>query len=56
MVAADAPANAQLRILIHALGVGYAQYGRERAEVIVDTVIFSPVKREPSSLAGVERG
>jgi hypothetical protein len=42
VVAADAPANAQLRILIHALGVGYAQYGRERAEVIVDTVIFSP--------------
>jgi N-terminal domain of anti-restriction factor ArdC len=37
----DAPANAQLRILIHetihALGVGYAEYGRERAEVIVDT-------------------
>jgi N-terminal domain of anti-restriction factor ArdC len=35
------PANAQLRILIHetihALGVGYAEYGRARAEVIVDT-------------------
>jgi hypothetical protein len=35
------PTNAQLRILIHetthALGVGYAEYGRRRAEVIVDT-------------------
>jgi hypothetical protein len=42
VVDADAPANAQLRILIHetvhALGVGYADYGRKRAEVIVDTV------------------
>jgi N-terminal domain of anti-restriction factor ArdC len=41
VVDGDAPANAQLRILIHetvhALGVGYAEYGRERAEVIVDT-------------------
>jgi hypothetical protein len=40
----DQPANARLRILIHetihALGVGYAEYGRERAEVIVDSVIF----------------
>ena len=37
----DQPANAQLRILIHetihGLGVGYAEYGRARAEVIVDT-------------------
>jgi hypothetical protein len=41
VVDADAPANAQLRTLIHetihGLGVGYAEYGRERAEVIVDT-------------------
>lgn len=41
VVDADAPANAQLRTLIHetihAFGVGYAEYGRERAEVIVDT-------------------
>jgi hypothetical protein len=40
-VDADQPANARLRILIHetihALGVGYSEYGRERAEVIVDT-------------------
>jgi hypothetical protein len=44
VVDADAPANAQLRILIHetihALGVGYAQYGRARAEVIVDTATW----------------
>ena len=37
----EQPANARLRLLIHetihALGVGYAEYGRERAEVIVDT-------------------
>jgi hypothetical protein len=42
VVDANAPANAQLRILVHeavhALGVGYAEYGRQRAEVIVDTV------------------
>jgi hypothetical protein len=41
VVDGDAPVNAQLRILvhetIHALGVGYAEYGRERAEVILDT-------------------
>ena len=36
--------NARLRILIHetihALGIGYAEYGRERAEVIVDTATY----------------
>lgn len=41
VVDAGAPANAQLRTLIHeaihALGIGYTEYGRERAEVIVDT-------------------
>jgi hypothetical protein len=41
VVDADAPANAQLRTLIHetihALGIGYAKHGRARAEVIVDT-------------------
>jgi hypothetical protein len=38
----DLPANAQVRILVHeiahALGVGYSEYGRRRAEVLVDTV------------------
>ena len=41
VVDSDQPANARLRILIHetmhGLGVGYAEYGRKRAEVIVDT-------------------
>ena len=41
VVDSDQPANPQLRILIHetihGLGVGYAKYGRARAEVIVDT-------------------
>ncbi|PZS06676.1 MAG: hypothetical protein DLM64_16140 [Solirubrobacterales bacterium] len=42
------PANAQVRVLVHelahALGVGYEQYGRARAEVLVDTVISVRVK------------
>ena len=41
VIDADQPTNARLRTLIHetihALGIGYAEYGRERAEVIVDT-------------------
>ena len=41
VVDAQASANARLRTLIHetihGLGVGYREYGRERAEVIVDT-------------------
>jgi hypothetical protein len=44
VVDANQPPNARLRILIHetihALGVGYAEYGRERAEVIVDTATY----------------
>jgi antirestriction protein ArdC len=43
-VDARAPANAQVRILIHecvhALGIDYEQHGRDRAEVIADTVTF----------------
>jgi hypothetical protein len=38
------PANAQIRVLVHeiahALGVGYSDYGRQRAEVLVDTVTY----------------
>lgn len=38
------PANAQVRVLVHelahALGVGYQDYGRERAEVLVDCVTY----------------
>lgn len=44
IVDADAPANARMRTLvhetIHALGVNYAEFGRERAEVIVDTAAY----------------
>lgn len=38
------PANAQVRVLVHelahALGVGYEQYGRHQAEVLVDCVTY----------------
>jgi hypothetical protein len=38
------PANAQVRVLVHeiahALGIGYRDYGRRRAEVLVDTVTY----------------
>ncbi len=38
------PANAQIRVLVHeiahALGVSYSDYGRRRAEVLVDTVTY----------------
>lgn len=44
IVVATAPANRQVRTLVHelahALGVGYEQYGRERAEVLVDCVTY----------------
>lgn len=37
-------ANAQVRVLIHelahALGIGYREYGRDRAEVLVDTITY----------------
>jgi hypothetical protein len=38
------PANAQVRVLVHelahALGLGYREHGRRRAEVLVDTVTY----------------
>ncbi|HEX4188592.1 MAG TPA: ArdC family protein [Solirubrobacteraceae bacterium] len=45
IVVSDAlSANAQVRVLVHeiahALGVGYSDHGRRRAEVLVDTVTF----------------
>lgn len=43
-VDASQAVNGQVRILVHelahALGVGYREYGRRQAEVIVDSVIF----------------
>jgi len=56
VVDADQPANARLRILIHetihALGVGYAEYGRERAEVIVDTATYVVAARVGLDVGG----
>ncbi len=56
VVDADQPANTQLRILIHetihGLGVGYAEHGRARAEVIVDTttlIVLGAVGLDTSS-------
>jgi len=44
VVNASLSANAQVRVLVHeiahSLGVGYSDYGRRRAEVLVDTVTF----------------
>jgi N-terminal domain of anti-restriction factor ArdC len=44
IVVADGPANRQVRTLIHehahALGLGYEQYGRAQAEVLVDSVTY----------------
>ena len=44
IVIATGPANRQVRTLVHelahALGVGYEQYGREQAEVLVDCVTY----------------
>ena len=44
IVIADGPGNRIVRTLVHelahALGVGYEQYGRERAEVLVDSVTY----------------
>jgi hypothetical protein len=44
IVNSELPANAQVRVLVHeiahALGVGYRDYGRRRAEVLVDTVTY----------------
>ncbi len=38
------PANGQVRVLVHelahALSLGYREYGRDRAEVLVDTVTY----------------
>jgi hypothetical protein len=46
VVDADVAPNAQLRTLAHeaahALGVDYEEYSRQQAEVLADTVVFSP--------------
>ena len=44
IVVGAGPANQQVRTLVHelahSLGIGYADYGRERAEVLVDCVTY----------------
>jgi hypothetical protein len=44
IVVAAGPANRQLRTLVHEIahahGLGYAEYGRERCEVLVDCVTY----------------
>jgi hypothetical protein len=44
IVIADGPANGTVRTLVHeiahALGIGYEQYGREQAEVLVDCATY----------------
>ena len=44
VVSSTVPANAQLSVLVHelahALGIGYEEFGRERAEVLVDCATF----------------
>ncbi len=44
VVAEQLPANAQVRVLVHELahahGIGYEQYGREQAEVLVECVTY----------------
>lgn len=49
IVVAAGPGNAHVRTLVHeiahSLGVGYDTYGRERAEVLVDSVVFWRARR-----------
>jgi N-terminal domain of anti-restriction factor ArdC len=44
IIVASGPANREVRTLVHelahALGIGYGQYGRQKAEVLVDCVTY----------------
>ena len=48
IVVATGPANRQVRTLVHEIahahGLGYEQYGREQAEVLVDCVTYSSAR------------
>jgi hypothetical protein len=55
IVVGSGPANRELRTLVHevshALGIGYEQYGREQAEVLVDCVTYVSAPRSASTWA-----
>jgi len=56
VVSSSMAANAQLRVLVHelahALGIGYEQFGRERAEVLVDCATFCVLQTVGLDVAG----
>jgi hypothetical protein len=60
VIDAGVPANAQLRTLIHecahASGIDYELYSRAQAEVMVDTIAFSPRRSDPRSGCWAECG
>lgn len=60
IVVATGPANRQVRTLVHEIahahGLGYADYGRERSEVLVDCVIFWPEEANDGLDAGLGVG
>jgi hypothetical protein len=56
VVSSHLVANAQLRVLVHelahALGIGYEEFGRERAEVLVDCATFCVLQTVGLDVAG----
>jgi len=56
VVSSHLAANAQLRVLVHelahALGIGYEEFGRERAEVLVDCATFCVLQTVGLDVAG----
>jgi hypothetical protein len=60
IVVGHGPANGRVRVLVHELahahGIGYADYTRRQAEVLVDTVVFSPCQGRSSESAASSMG
>jgi hypothetical protein len=60
VVDASQSVNAQVRILVHelahALGVGYREYGRGKAEALAESAIFSPCQGRSSESAASSVG
>jgi N-terminal domain of anti-restriction factor ArdC len=60
IVIADGPANRKFRILVHELahahGITYTGYSRHQAEVLVDTIVFSPCQGRSSESAASSVG